>query len=89
VQDFTRENGATHFVPGSNHWPRGRRAERQDLALQAAMPAGSVLLWTGATLHGAGCNRSPAPRHGLLTGYQVMASSSHLIISSHHLISSS
>jgi len=57
ITDFTEENGGTHMVPGSHRWPAERRA-RPDEVVAAAMPAGSVLLWMGGTLHGAGANRS-------------------------------
>ena len=34
------------------------------------MPAGSVLMWVGSTLHGAGESQPDAGiRHGLLLGY--------------------
>jgi hypothetical protein len=71
LSDFSRENGATHLVPGSQTWPRTQPFERQDLAVQAVMPRGSVLLFVGATLHGGGANHTEATRRGILTGYQV------------------
>ncbi|CAE7659523.1 ausE, partial [Symbiodinium necroappetens] len=87
ASDFTAENGATRFLPGSNHWqpsltgygsktgpslPAGFQSED---ALQAVMPKGSVALWSGHTLHGAGSYErsvTPAgPRHGLLFIYNL------------------
>jgi ectoine hydroxylase-related dioxygenase (phytanoyl-CoA dioxygenase family) len=53
VEDFCRENGATVFVPGSHLWPEDRHPTRDTLAV-AEMPAGSVLLYYGNLIHGAG-----------------------------------
>ncbi len=58
---FTRENGATHLVPGSNLW-WDDRTPRSDEIVQAEMARGSLLLWTDHVLHGAGANQSNAPR---------------------------
>ncbi len=40
-----------------SQWAEGRVA-RDDEVVAAEMPAGSVLLWMGGTLHGAGANRT-------------------------------
>lgn len=53
VEEFHRENGATVFVPGSHLWPEDRHPIRDELAC-AEMPAGSVLLYYGNLIHGAG-----------------------------------
>ena len=56
ITDFTPEVGATRVVPGSNRWTDfGRRPQPQDIT-QAAMRAGSGMIYTGRTLHGAGAN---------------------------------
>ena len=68
ISEFTRENGATHLVPGSNSW-WDDRAPRQDEIVQAEMPRGSLLLWTDHVLHGAGANRSNAPRFSAGAAY--------------------
>jgi|SRR5579885_2674149 ectoine hydroxylase-related dioxygenase (phytanoyl-CoA dioxygenase family) len=68
ISDFTRENGATHLVPGSNLW-WDDRTPREDEIAQAEMGRGSVLLWTDHVLHGAGANRSDAPRFGAAAAY--------------------
>jgi len=62
--DFTADNGATSVVPGSNRWPAGRRAKPEEV-VPAVMPAGSVLVYTSAMIHGGGENRSNAPRCGV------------------------
>eukprot|EP00933_Yihiella_yeosuensis_P009059 TRINITY_DN114847_c0_g1_i1.p1 TRINITY_DN114847_c0_g1~~TRINITY_DN114847_c0_g1_i1.p1 ORF type:complete len:421 (+),score=57.66 TRINITY_DN114847_c0_g1_i1:115-1377(+) len=68
-EDFTAENGATRLIPYSQFWRRSAENERPELTLQAEMPRGSVLLFTGATLHGGGRNSSDKPRKSLLSGY--------------------
>ena len=65
LTDFTADNGATRFVPGSQHWDHDRRAEPHEIT-HAEMPAGSVLVYTGSVLHGGGENRAAEPREGLL-----------------------
>jgi len=53
--DFTEENGATQVVPGSHRWPVDRVPEPDEIA-QAAMPAGSAVVYLGSTIHGGGAN---------------------------------
>ncbi|MGH7780823.1 MAG: phytanoyl-CoA dioxygenase family protein [Candidatus Binataceae bacterium] len=70
ISDFTKDNGGTHLVPGSHKWP-GDRVAREDEVVAAAMPAGSVLLWMGGTLHGAGANVSDNWRFGVFLSYSL------------------
>jgi ectoine hydroxylase-related dioxygenase (phytanoyl-CoA dioxygenase family) len=70
ISDFTAANGGTHLVPGSHRWP-GDRVAREDEVAAAAMPAGSVLLWMGGTLHGAGANVSDTWRFGVFLSYSL------------------
>ena len=70
ITDFTEANGGTKIVPGSHLWPADRVA-RPDEVVAAAMPAGSVLLWMGGTLHGAGANRTDDWRYGVFLSYSL------------------
>jgi len=70
ITDFTEANGGTKIVPGSHLWPADRVA-RPDEVVAAAMPAGSVLLWMGGTLHGAGANRTDERRYGVFLSYSL------------------
>jgi ectoine hydroxylase-related dioxygenase (phytanoyl-CoA dioxygenase family) len=65
---FTAENGATHVVPGSHRMTEDD-AYAPDLAVPAEMAPGSVLLFSGKTVHGAGANRTGAARLGLHVSY--------------------
>ncbi len=68
VGDFTKENGATHVVPGSHKWPLDRQAQPHEEA-QGVMKAGSVLIWLGSLQHGGGANRTKRPRTGIVHSY--------------------
>ena len=68
VTDFTEENGATRVAPGSHEWPDDREAA-EDEVVQAAMPAGSVVIYSGTVIHGGGENRSSETRIGLNMDY--------------------
>jgi len=68
LTDFTRENGATRVVPGSQSWPTERKAT-DDEVVQAEMSLGSVLIYTGSVIHSGGENRSNTPRLGMNITY--------------------
>lgn len=59
ITDFTADNGATVFVPGS-HMSGLQPDYRHDFsdAVPAEMPAGSIVLWDGRTWHATGANRT-------------------------------
>ena len=70
VSDFTADNGGTLLVPGSHRWPKGRRPREEEIAA-TEMEAGSVMVWLGGTLHGAGANVSDDWRYGVILTYSV------------------
>lgn len=70
ITDFRADNGGTLLVPGSHKWGPERQAEPGEI-FSAEMPAGSVLLWLGSTLHGGGANVSQDWRYGVILTYSV------------------
>lgn len=56
LSDFTAENGATQVVPGSHRWDDFEREADPASVVQAVMPAGSAMLYSGKTIHAAGAN---------------------------------
>ncbi len=68
LDDFTEENGATEFIPGSHKSLYKPTLEDDDKceAIKACAPAGSVLITHGALWHRAGANKSNNSRIGLL-----------------------
>ena len=74
LSDFTRENGATVVVAGSQRRPPGlvRGAETSpDEIAYAEMPAGSGLIYSGKVIHGAGGNTTENWRYGMHVSYVV------------------
>ncbi len=69
LDDFTAENGATRLVTGSHRWDRERQPGPDDRIVEATMPAGSVIFYTGSILHGGGANRTDTPRLGVILEY--------------------
>ena len=68
--DFTAENGATRYVPGSNRWPEGRLPEEHEV-VQAVMPRGSIAFWLGSVFHGLGINHTDTPRTGFIYSFAL------------------
>ncbi|HIM35526.1 MAG TPA: hypothetical protein EYM33_08325 [Pseudomonadales bacterium] len=66
LSDFTEANGATHVVLGSHRdEPRGGDRGYRQPTIQAVMPRGSALVWTGWSIHGAGVNTTTDRRLGM------------------------
>ncbi len=63
VDDFTAENGATLVLPKSHLWDDRLPddADRREL-VPAVMSSGSAIFFLGTLWHGAGANRTAAPR---------------------------
>jgi len=68
LDDFTVDNGATRVVPDSHTTPDDRTYDDDD-AIPAVMPAGSVVLYTGRTVHGGGANTTGAVRRAINIDY--------------------
>jgi ectoine hydroxylase-related dioxygenase (phytanoyl-CoA dioxygenase family) len=69
LTDFSEATGATRVVPDS-HRSAELTATDAD-AVPAEMPRGSVVVYTGSTVHGAGANRSDGTRVGLNVDYTL------------------
>jgi len=65
---FTEENGATRLWPGS-HTDALDRSIDPARSIPAEMQPGDALVFLGALTHGAGENRSSAPRDGIIVSY--------------------
>lgn len=68
IDDFTRANGATRFVPGSCDWDLDRWPVEGEV-VQAEAKAGSAILWVGSMMHGGGANTSELIRRGAVISY--------------------
>ena len=72
IDEFTRESGATLVVPGS-HKRRGHPnpgAHRTTVPLEA--PKGSVIVFSGNLIHGAGARTIPGERVGMTVYFKRM-----------------
>ena len=70
LTDFTAENGATRFVPGSHKADRNPHPFDDEAGARCAeMPKGSVLVWNGSLWHGGGANSSGERRVGIAMNY--------------------
>lgn len=68
VDDFTEDNGATVYVPGSHQWD-DKRPGPDDEAVPVVMKAGSAVLFSGTLWHGGGANDSDRARLAVTCQY--------------------
>jgi hypothetical protein len=69
LSDYTKEDGALAFVPGSHRYRRQPRAgEGVDEAVPVEAPLGSMVIWHGNTWHGSYPRTRPGLRTGLAFG---------------------
>lgn len=70
LTDFTEGNGATRIAVGQNGLTDAQVGELTHADTVAAeMPRGSVVMYTGRTVHGGGANTSDADRVGINVDY--------------------
>jgi ectoine hydroxylase-related dioxygenase (phytanoyl-CoA dioxygenase family) len=75
IDEFTKDNGATRFVPGSHRWTESPEAVLVDRyapypgQVVACGPPGSVILFDASTWHGHTSNRTSAARRSLQATY--------------------
>jgi ectoine hydroxylase-related dioxygenase (phytanoyl-CoA dioxygenase family) len=71
LDDFTHDNGATRFIPGSHRRPHlpedNGDYDAEGVTIEACL--GSVILAHGACWHSMGKNRTDAPRTGIFGRY--------------------
>ncbi|HLK42768.1 MAG TPA: phytanoyl-CoA dioxygenase family protein [Thermoleophilia bacterium] len=75
LDDFTEDNGATRFIPGSHledhtGWTDETMAARAHETLPVCGSAGSLVVFDGRVLHQTGANTTAGEyRHGIITYY--------------------
>jgi ectoine hydroxylase-related dioxygenase (phytanoyl-CoA dioxygenase family) len=69
LDEFTVENGATRFIPGSHAWEPGRKPTPDDPVEQAVISPGSAMFYLGSLWHGGGANQTGQPRLGVILEY--------------------
>lgn len=70
VDDFTEENGATRFVPGSHKLNRAPREDEADVAtVPMAAPAGSVVVFESRVWHKTGHNSTKSETRAGVFGW--------------------
>jgi ectoine hydroxylase-related dioxygenase (phytanoyl-CoA dioxygenase family) len=69
IEDFTHDNGATEFIPGSHRWGSEHPDEKRHEVVTAVMPAGSVVLFDAGLWHRGGANASSGTRLAISPQY--------------------
>jgi len=72
VDEFTAENGATCYVPGSHHnTGEGMDRDLSGKLVPIEAPAGSAIIMDGRLLHTNGVNRNGVRRAGIFSWYTL------------------
>jgi ectoine hydroxylase-related dioxygenase (phytanoyl-CoA dioxygenase family) len=71
LDEFTEENGATRVALGSHRDKVDLKNAGEYPTVPAEMPRGSIVLYTGRTVHGGGANNSTADRTGINVDYAL------------------
>jgi ectoine hydroxylase-related dioxygenase (phytanoyl-CoA dioxygenase family) len=66
LDEFTPDNGATRFVPGSQH---AAQQPPSSESVPACGPAGSIVVYNGSVWHGHGANATDRPRRSIQGAY--------------------
>jgi ectoine hydroxylase-related dioxygenase (phytanoyl-CoA dioxygenase family) len=69
LDDFTAENGATCFVPGSHHFHRPPEPGDDAVTVPMEVPAGSLVVFESRLWHRTGHNRTADQRRAGLFGW--------------------
>ncbi len=69
LDDFTADNGATCFVPGSHRWHRPPGASEVAAAAPLEAPAGSLIVFESRLWHRTGHNRTEDQRRAGVFGW--------------------
>jgi ectoine hydroxylase-related dioxygenase (phytanoyl-CoA dioxygenase family) len=69
LDEFTADNGATRFIPGSHRWEPGRQPAAGDEIETATLSPGSAMFYLGSLWHGGGANLTARPRLGVILEY--------------------
>jgi len=71
VDEFTAGNGATCYIPGSNHWNSDGKDTDKDKLVPIEAPAGSAIIMEGRLLHTNGVNTNGIRRGGIFGWYTL------------------
>lgn len=69
LDDFTTDNGATHYLPGSHRPPRRPDPDLDTNGHTVLVTAGTLVVLAAATWHRSGRNTTPVPRSALLLSF--------------------
>ncbi|MFZ0665385.1 MAG: phytanoyl-CoA dioxygenase family protein [Acidimicrobiales bacterium] len=70
MMNFTKENGTTRIVPGSQYWIN-ERPDVDTATFQVELDAGDALIYLGSVWHGGGANHTSESRLGVVLHYCV------------------